>query len=210
MYFEVLVEGGADVPAVKSVFERKFGFEEGQGFRIHPHKGKGRLPTNPSQRPDIKHRGLLDQLPAKLRGMSWMGDDYCLVVLVDADDENCVELKQSLLDLYENLHKKPKNVLFRIAVEEVESWFIADTAAVKKAYPSADVNKLRGIAPDSVIGAWERLAESLGKKPNQCRGADKHEWAESISPYLDLDTPSSPSLKAFVTGISRCVGEHYV
>ncbi len=209
MFFEVLVEGGADVPAVKEILQRKFGLEEGQNFRIHPHRGKGCLPDNPLARPEIRHRGLLDQLPAKLRGMSWMGEDYCLVVLVDADDGNCTELKQQLLDLYETLDRKPVNVLFRIAVEETESWFVGDPDAVRQAYPNADIGRLRAIALDSVIGAWECLAQALGKKPGQCRGADKYEWAERISPHLNLDMPFSPSLRAFINGIERYLEENY-
>ena len=203
MYFEVLVEGGADVPAVKEILERKFGLNDGDDFRVHPHKGKGNLPNNPLAQPDIKHRGLLDQLPAKLRGMAWMNEDYCIVVLVDADDENCIELKDKLVELYESLDKKPVNALFRIAVEETESWFLADADAVRKAFPTADVARLRGIVPDSVVGAWECLAQSLGKKPNQCRGSDKYEWAKMISPHLNLDVPRSPSLAAFITGVER-------
>lgn len=209
MYFEVLVEGGADVPTVKEILQRKFGLEHGLNFRVHAHKGKGRLPDNPLARPDIKHRGLLDQLPAKLRGMSWMDETYCLVVLVDADDQNCVDLKQQLVDLYHVIDRKPTNVLFRIAVEETESWFIADLDAVKQAYPGADIGKLQGVAPDSIVGSWERLAESLRKKPEQCRGADKYEWATKISPHLNLEMPYSPSLRAFVTGIEHYLEKHY-
>jgi len=203
MYFEILVEGGADVPAVKEILQRKFNLEDGLNFRIHPHKGKGTLPNNPLARPNIKHRGLLDQLPAKLRGMSWMNEDYCLVVLIDSDNQNCIELKQQLVDLYQELEQKPENVLFRIAIEETESWFIADFDAVKQAYSYADIDTLRKITPDSIIGAWERLAESLGRKPTQCRGRDKYEWAQKISPYLNLEMPTSPSLRKFITGIER-------
>ena len=199
------MEGGADRPVVKEILQRRFGLEDGLGFRIHPHKGKGRLPNNPLARPDIKHRGLLDQLPAKLRGMSWMGEDCCLVVLVDADAQDCVELKRQLVELYQTLDRKPGRVLFRIAVEETESWFIADPKAVKKAYPTADIGPLKKIKPDAVVGAWERLAESLKKKPALCRGLDKHQWAQRIGPHLDLDKPLSPSLRAFIGGIERCL-----
>lgn len=201
MYFEVLVEGASDAPTVKEIMQRKFGFEHGHDFRVHPHRGKGRLPDDPLARPDTRHRGLLDQLPAKLRGMSWMDANYCLIVLVDADVQNCVELKQQLVDLYQVLEQKPQNVLFRIAVEEMESWFVADLDAVKLAYPRANIDSLRAIAPDSIIGTWERLAESLGKYPAQCRGSDKYEWTQNISPHLNLDMPFSPSMRAFITGI---------
>ncbi len=207
MFFEVLVEGGADRPVVKEVLQRRFGLKEGRQFRVHPHKGKGRLPDNPLATPDRKHRGLLDQLPAKLRGMSWMGSDYCVVVLVDADDQECSQLKQSLIELCQSLDKKPENVLFRIAIEETESWFIADLEAVKRAYPNANLGRLQGVEPDTVIGAWEQLAKSLNKNPQQCRGADKHEWAIRISPQLNLDFPCSPSLEAFISGIGDCITE---
>ena len=205
MFFEVLVEGGADRPAVKEILQRRFGLEEGRQFRIHPHKGKGRLPDNPLARPDLRHCGLLDQLPAKLRGMSWMDGSCCVVVLVDADDEDCIALKERLLLLYQSLDKKPPSVLFRIAVEETESWFIADCDAVKKAYPRANLTRLRQISPDTVAGAWERLAEALHRDPRQCRGPDKHAWASRISPWLDLDSPRSPSLRAFIGGIKNCL-----
>ena len=206
MFFEILVEGGADRPAVCEILQRRFGLQDGLGFRIHPHKGKGNLPGNALARPNSKHRGLLDQLPAKLRGMSWMGMDYCVVVLVDADAENCIELKRRLVALYQALDRKPAQVLFRIAVEETESWFIADPVAVKKAYPTANITPLKKIKPDAVVGAWEHLAESLKKKPIQCRGPDKYQWAQQICPHLNLDTPISPSLRTFINGIERCLG----
>ncbi len=209
MFFEVLVEGGADRPAVKEILQRRFGLEDGQQFRIHPHKGKGRLPDNPLAIPNPKHRGLLDQLPAKLRGMSWMGAEYCMVVLIDADDQDCTELKQKLIELYQSLDRKPEKVLFRIAIEETESWFIADCEAVKSAYPNANLGRIQNIDPDAVVGAWERLAASLNKNPRQCRGTDKHEWATRISPWLNLDQPCSPSLRAFISGIEKYLDVEY-
>jgi len=207
MFLEILVEGGADRPAVCEILQRRFGLQEGLEFRIHPHKGKGSLPGNALARPNSKHRGLLDQLPAKLRGMSWMGMEYCVVVLVDADAEDCIDLKRRLVALYQSLNCKPVHVLFRIAVDETESCFIADPLAIKKAYPNADITPLKKIKPDAVIGAWERLAESLKKKPIQCRGPDKHQWAKKISPHLNLDRPVSPSLRAFIQGIDRCLSQ---
>lgn len=203
MFFEILVEGKSDVPVVDEVLSRKFELEEDVHYRIHPHKGKGRLPVDPKARPDPRHRGLLDQLPAKLRGMSWMDENSCVVVLVDSDDDDCRDLKSSLINLYESLDQKPRNVLFRIAVEETESWLIADSQAVKAAFPYADVKKIAEIEPDSVCGAWERLAECLGRRPQDCHGGDKLIWAERISTYVDLDEIRSPSMNAFVAGIGR-------
>jgi hypothetical protein len=206
MFMEVLVEGNADVPAVSEILQRRFNLTENIHFRVHPHRGKGRLPENVLSKPDTKKRGLLDQLPAKLRGFGRNPGFYCVVVLVDADDDNCRDLKSDLIDVYQKIDSKPSCVLFRIAVEETESWFIADTSAIETAYPSADLSKLPGSPPDSKIGAWECLARTLGRNPDECIGADKIEWAKRISPHLDLDDPRSPSLKAFVLGINGIIG----
>jgi hypothetical protein len=205
MFMEVLVEGGADVPTVREILERRFNLKEDINFRIHPHRGKGKLPENILSKPNPRNRGLLDQLPAKLRGFGKLPGSCCVVVLVDADDDNCIDLKSNLIDLYQNIESKPSCVLFRIAVEETESWFIADSVAVKSAYPEADLNKILKSPPDSIIGAWENLAKTLGRNPEDCIGADKFEWARRISPYLDLEDPKSPSLNAFLLGINNIV-----
>jgi hypothetical protein len=207
IFLEVLLEGEADVPAVRNILERRFNLSENQHFRIHPHRGKGRLPANPLSRPAPEHRGLLDQLPAKLRGYAHLPEGYCVVVLVDADRTDCQILKQALVNLCNSLPHRPACVLFRIAVEETESWFLADANAIHTAYGRAKLNKLPH-HNDVVIGAWEKLAEVLGRRPEDCYGADKYEWATNISPHLDLVNPHSPSLRAFVNGIDALVQRH--
>jgi hypothetical protein len=202
MFFEVLVEGGADVPAVKTVLERRFAMLENRDFRIHPHRGKGRLPENPLARPAPAHQGLLDQLPAKLRGYGRsLGQDCCVLVVVDADDDDCRELKRSLVTMLGALPVRPPCVLFRIAVEETESWFIADVAAVEAAYPGTNTRDLARVEPDSVIGAWEALGRAIG----EVGVPDKRGWAERISPHLTLDPPFSPSLGALLDGVQRII-----
>ena len=66
-FFEILLEGSSDVPIVKEILTRRFNLKEDIDFRIHPHKGKGRLPQNPLAKADLSQRGLLDQLSAGLR-----------------------------------------------------------------------------------------------------------------------------------------------
>jgi hypothetical protein len=204
IYLEVLCEGSSDVPAIREVLTRGLKLTEEEEFRIHPHSGKGKLPENPLARPIPGRNTLLDQLPIKLRNygrQSKGGYETAVLVLVDADADDCMELKQSLLDLLQELDAKPVRVLFRIAVEETESWFIADTAAVKRAYPRAKIADLKNIKADSICGAWERLAEALGLDPKT--DADKIGWANSISPHLDFQKPKSPSLGCLLTGVPK-------
>lgn len=203
-YFEVLVEGGSDVPALKEILTRKFGLEENTHFRIHPHKGRGKLPANLLKQPDPKHQALLDQLPAKLRGFGrYLDDEACVLVIMDADDTPCYELLEELNRMLAQLPTRPPRVLFRLAIEETESWFIADENAVLAAYPKAKVQKMRGVDPDAIIGAWEVLADVLNVNRQEVTGADKYSWAEAISPHLNLDTPRSPSLRALLDGIQH-------
>jgi Domain of unknown function (DUF4276) len=203
---EVLLEGASDVPAVREVLERRFGLVQGQDFNLYPHSGKGRLPADIISPPQPHHRGLLDQLPAKLRGFSYLGDEACVVVLVDADDEPCNALLQRLADMLIRLPRRPARVLFRIAIEETESWFIADSDAVQKAYPKAKLAPLRKLAADEVVGAWEQLAKALGVAEREVSGTTKLEWAKRIAPHLELEEPPSPSLRAFIRGVERSLG----
>lgn len=199
--FEVLVEGASDVPVVREVLQRKFKLIEGEHFRIHPHQGKGELPANPLARPDQNRRQLLHQLPAKLRGFAKSDPDAVVLVVVDTDTTPCTMLLDDLNQMLAQLRSRPARVLFRLAVEETESWFIADTAAVQKAFPKAKVAPLKKLAPDAVVGAWERLAESIGSTGSS--GTDKRRWAQQICPYLDFDKPRSPSLGKLISGVAR-------
>ncbi|HEY2513327.1 MAG TPA: DUF4276 family protein [Polyangiaceae bacterium] len=205
-FIEVLCEGSSDVPAIGEILRRRFELSAETHFRIHAHRGKGKLPKNVKKRPLAKHDGLLDLLPAKLRAYGRAESEQykiLVVVLVDADDDDCRELKRSLREMYAALEHKPQDVLFRIAVEETESWFLADPKAVRAAFPGADVAALRRIAPDTVCGAWERLARALGEDPHQCSGADKARWAGAIAQHLELTAPKSPSLRALVDGLEQ-------
>lgn len=207
IWFEVLVEGASDLPTVKEILERKYALVEGQHFRIHAHKGKGKLPTNILSKPDPKHQGLLDQLPAKLKGFGKSLPEYAVVlVVVDADDEEPATLLGRLNSMFAALPVKPR-VIFRLAIEETESWFIADIHAVGKAFPG-QVNKrvLRAIEPDAIVGASQKLAIALGLNPKMIAGPTKFAWAEKIAPHLNLETPNSPSFRKLIQGIGGVIG----
>ena len=197
-WIEVLVEGSSDVPVIREVLTRRFELIEDLHFKIHPHKGRGNLPGNVLKTPELQNRSLLYQLPAKLKGFGkWFTKDHWVLVVVDADNIPCAELVNDLQAMLKKLPKAPR-VLFRIAVEETESWFIADTNAVKKAYPNSNINGLKRLEFDSICGAWERLADAI-----QAKGKDKTTWAEAISPHLDLNNPPSPSFQKLISGIER-------
>lgn len=206
MVFHVLVEGTSDVPTLREILTRRIGLTAGSDFVIHPHRGKGSLPPNPLNKPSRWEQQLLPLLPSKFRAYGKNSPEHAVIVVVDADRDNCQTLKQTLVALYQSTNPRPAKVLFRIAVEELESWFIADTNAVIKAYPNAQIANLVAIPPDKVVGAWEELAKALSLDPSKCSGADKEVWAKDISPHLDLDATKSPSLNALISGLEGVVG----
>lgn len=195
-WIEVLVEGSSDVPAIREVLTRRFSLIENLHFRIHPHTGRGNLPHKLLKNPELQNRSLLYQLPSKLQGFGkWLTKDQWVLVVVDADDTPSDELLDNLNEMLQKLSKPPR-VLFRIAIEETESWFIADTVAVKTAYTKANLTTLKKIPPDTICGAWEKLQEAI-----QAKGREKTAWAEAIAPHLNLEAPYSPSLKNLIDGI---------
>jgi hypothetical protein len=145
---------------------------------------------------------LLGTLPATLRGYSRSGAATCIVVLLDQDDDDCVALLGSLKQMLANLAKRPALVLFRIAMEEIEAWFIADRKAVRAAYPGANFKGVSRSKPDLIDDPSDVLARCLGE-PLPCTGQMKAAWAKNIAPLIDLDRPKSPSLRKFIEGIGR-------
>ncbi|MFM9902912.1 MAG: DUF4276 family protein [Polaromonas sp.] len=206
IWLEVLVEGVSDVPTIKEILERKFELTDGKDFAIHWHCGRGTLPADPHGISDPKRLGLLDQLPSKLRVYAKRPPQTVVVlVIVDSDKTPCVELLRELNVMLAKLPEKPQ-VLFRLVVEEIESWFISDINALRSAYPKRlDKTVLKGLEPDAIVGAWEKLAKALKFEESSAGPGVKLGWAEKISPYLNLDQPRSPSLRKFIEGVDLLV-----
>lgn len=205
-YIEVLTEGASDLPVVQELLQRHFQLPNAQ-FRIHPHQGRGRLPNNFLAIPSPQHRGLLDQLPAKLRGFAWLPPTALVLVLIDADNDNPANLLAALDAMLTQLPKRPARVLFCLAVEETESWFLADPSAMKQAFPHARLRGITDIPPDAIVGAWEKLALALNENPSTITGARKCAWAKTIAPHLDFTGTQSPSLQALVQGIQTYLSD---
>ena len=206
IWLEVLVEGISDVPTIKIILEKKFNLISGKDFAIYWHCGRGNLPIDPHAISVPKHLGLLDQLPSKLRVYAKRPPQTVVVlVVVDTDKTPCVELLRDLNNMLAALTEKPQ-VLFRLVIEEIESWFISDVNALRSAYPKRlDKAVLRGLQPDAIVGAWEKLAKALKFDESTAGPGVKLGWAEKISPHLNLDQPRSPSLRKFIEGVDRLV-----
>lgn len=200
MKVHVLVEGKSEKAFLEAWTPRAF---KGHRFQAHPHQGKGALPSDTAALPAPKRRGLLDLLPATLRGYAnaAASSNDAVLVLVDADDDDCGALKQGLVALAMTLEPR-LNVIFRIAVEETEAFYLGDLCALKRAFPNADMDKARAYVPDSIVKTAELFGSIVGDG-----GLNKVWWADEMGPRLTT-RPSgsrSPSFRALHAGIRSLV-----
>jgi hypothetical protein len=196
MIVRVLVEGPSEDVLLRGWAPRAF---PGHEFRVHPHGGKGSLPRA-GRTPDRKKTGLLDLLPVTLTSLARARPDDAVVVLVDADDDDCAMLLADLKRMAADLEARPKRLVFRIAIEETEAFYLGDLRALRAAFPEANMAEARTYAPDSVVGTAELFARIVNDG-----GLNKTWWAEEMAPRLTIHARGSrsPSFKKLIAGIER-------
>ena len=157
---------------------------------------------------------LLKKLPERLKAMSWIPADHRIVVLVDEDRQDCAALKAQLetaardAGLLTKSAAKGKSfkVLNRIAVEELEAWFLGDPQAIRSAYPRFKPSHVAAVNrrdPDAVRGGtWEALERALQQAGYYSTGLPKIEVARNIGDRLVVTRNNSTSFRQFVQGIS--------
>lgn len=203
MRLHFLVEGPSEQAFLKAWLPRFL--PPAHDFRVYPHRGKGRLPANPATAPGPRQQGLLDQLPAKLRAWSRAFDPATdrVIVLVDLDTDDCHALKQQLLALL-NFCEPQLNVRFRLAIEELEAFYLSDQRAIRQAFPRARLYRMDSYMQDSICGTWELFQQVIGATSD-----DKCAWAKAMGSVLTTDwraTPS-PSFRQFCRAILLLAGE---
>lgn len=151
-----------------------------QNIRVHPHQGKGTLPKAVADPPDRKRRGLLDQLPATLRGLAAALDQDIdgVLVLLDADDDDIDLLVANIRDVAKICAPRLR-VNVSVAVEEMEAYYLGDLRALQHVYPAADMKVARAYVPDSICGTWELFGQVVGDG-----GGNKVAWAEAMGPHV--------------------------
>lgn len=207
MHFEILVEDLSGKKALENLVPKIIGAGPANTFKLISYRGAGRIPKGRGSGKDANKRILLKRLPRILEGYGKsFANDYQLAVIIvcDLDKKNCKEFLQSLLLMLNECDPKPETK-FCIAIEEGEAWLLGDTSAIKTAYPDARDAVLRKYTNDSIRGTWELLADAvyaggsnkLKAKGRQAVGAAKSQWAERISPHMDVENNKSPSFIHF-------------
>lgn len=183
---------------------------------IRPHRGLGEWPDNDSAGPSPFASGLLELLPAKMRAYEhvYAGTATIVLVVMDSDSHSPAQIFNRLRS---TCQKNAPNLTYVIGVcvEEMESWLLADKAAVLAAYPDADVVTLDKYEQDSICGTWETLCRVILKERADrtirigypAVGQLKSEWAERIAQYMDPELNKSPSFERFSHAVDYAVRE---
>jgi len=198
MHIEFLVEEPSAEAALQNLLPKILGSVA--TFDIHPYQGK----------PD-----LLKKLPNRLDGYShWLPEDWRIVVLADADDDDCLELKAQLEQIAQNAGLATKSatppgqqfqVLNRLAIEELEAWFFGDVEALRAAYPRVRPTlgkRAKYRNPDAITGGtWEALERLLQRLNYFRQGLPKITVARQVSKHMDPASNRSRSFQIFREGL---------
>lgn len=169
---------------------------------------------DPAAKPRPQDRSLLHNLPSRLRAYGReKRHDLVVVVLVDLDERpDCIAFKTQMTNLLNGCHPRPRS-LFRIAIEELEAWFLGDQAAIQSTYPRYQTASLQSYQQDTQCGTWEILADvihpggrqtllSHGKRSRRIL-EEKRRWAKTLCPQMQISHNLSPSFQCFVKGLQQ-------
>jgi hypothetical protein len=206
MHFEFLVEGQSERTALEPILTKILGkYNEPHTWRIHKHRGIGKLPDDLNAVPNRADTSLLHNLPSRLRayGNSLVEGQF-VIALIDLDDHPSEkEFLKKLKKALETCSTKPP-CSFLFAVEELEAWYFGDLPALLAAYPNAKRDVISSYIQDSQVGTWEILADAIYQGGSRAlkklgtQGLDqKRIWAKEIAPRMDVLNNQSPSFCRF-------------
>lgn len=211
MHIELLVEDSSGARLIETLLPKMIGaIGDPHTWRIHRYKGIGRLPTGLTAAGDPAKRALLNQLPRLLTGYGKTPGIDAVVVVLDSDRRDCKTFLEELETLLNRCRPAP-NALFRLAIEEMEAWYLGDRRALLSAYPQAKRDVLGRYTQDSICSTWELLADAvysggsavIRKAGWPLSGQVKHEWAAQIGPFMNIERNESPSFRKFRDGLRR-------
>lgn len=193
-HVEVLVEEPSMEAALRVLLPQLLGEVS---FEIYPHQSK---------------QDLLGKLASRLHGYAnrragdaWFRDHCRILIVVDRDDDDCHELKKRIDELAAAAGLSAKGpgrqLISRIAIEELEAWYFGDWQAVRAVYPKVSPyvpTHSRYRDPDAIGGGtWEAFERVLKSAGYFSGGLRKIEAARLIAAKMDATVNTSRSFQVF-------------
>ncbi len=149
---------------------------------VRPHEGKSDLQKS---------------IPKKMKQYPHFGYPVKVLIIHDQDSNDCVELKNALLELAATTTNIP--LVVRIACRELENWYLGDLKAVEALYPETRATSFIGKAkfrtPDNLGGAFE--LEKMTKR------FSKTQAARDIPKLMNIEANTSYSFQQFRIGLHK-------
>ena len=211
MHIEFLVEDSSGEKMLSYLLPKILGAHGApHTWKLIGYKGIGRIPPGLSVKADPAKRMLLDRLPRLLQGYGKTKGTDAVVVVLDTDRRDCSAFLTELKAVLAKCKPAPRT-LFRLAIEEMEAWYLGDRQSILQAYPRAKRDVIGRYAQDTVCGTWELLADAvypggsaaIKKTGWPLPGQIKHEWAEKITPFMDINQNTSPSFMKLRDGLLK-------
>lgn len=198
MRVEIVVEEPLAVAMLKHLMPLLL--QEGDTWHAVPHRGKDEL---------------LIELPRRLKRYAnrmLFEPDLRVIVLMDAD-RDCRKVKNVLEKIVADAGLVSKaaasagqsfKVITRLAISELEAWFLGDCEAVSAAFPRVHSNHFKGEYQDSdglphTCKTLHRIIQKGGYYPNRYL---KVEAAELIAAQLNPARNESASFHYFCAGLA--------
>lgn len=136
------------------------------------------------------------QLVRRMRG--YLNPEAAFIVIRDQDAGDCRTSKQKLLDKCRATGKT--RFLVRIACRELESWYLADLAAVEMGLGLSGLRRRQNTRKF-------REPDGLGSPKSELKRLTRGAYSEiggsrAIGPHLDLANARSRSFAVFLTGLA--------
>lgn len=181
-----LVEGEAERNLLDTLMPRVL--PKGIGHRVIPFQGKQDM----EKRMNLRIRGYQNPLAR-------------FIIMRDQDSHaDCVVLKQGLQARCQGTGKEAR-CLVRIACKELETFYLADLAAVSLALEIPGLARHQGSKkfrdPDHLGSPSRELKALTGNR------YEKRASSRAIGSYLSLDNVRSPSFRNLLNGIRRLATE---
>ena len=189
MHVELFVEDASTKEALEVLINRLARGLGSFSFAITAFHGKGQMLAEIEQR----------LLP--IARSRWAD---AVILIIDQDDDDCLDLKRRLAAAALNAglsaagpHEHSINVTIRIAMSELESWFLGDPAAIGRAYPRLRRHDLRITGDvDALPQAWERLQRPLLRRGYYEQRMPKTIVARRIAEHMTT-TPGKNRSRSF-------------